>query len=1562
MPVVSTLRHGREETLKELEKLWPPSIPFVQPKKKESAKSKDDDGDTKDKYLTFDIQLDPNDDDDEDTVEVKIPRIETATPEQWCEWRMEVEELLSEKGYIGDYSKRAKIYRGLLRGKLLEEWNTAYRKHYTDAPLIDEADNALAVEATINAVALELFPDGAGSARAQKRYLRNNLFMGKMDPEKFAHRLEKINTFLPYFPVEDATAAAPANTNTVLPQDELVDIMDYAKSIEWHITMLSQGKKPHTFADLREATVYYKQLYDAQKLQNRLDSANSNSRNKSGRNNTSKRNKDAGRGKSDPDKKKPPVCGHCGKTGHVERDCWIKDPALRPNKRARTNGNTNKKPSQSSHVLLSTADLKRLVANQKSKKKGKRKRRAIALDDNSVGSSSSTSSEGANFLDQLKIAGYDTEGKHCYTSSCMNSSDHFTNYAFTRVSELSESDSDSDSDETDSSTCNSSSGNIYNSNPVRDDANPFYPDSRPSKQQKLQHYTAEVIVELKDRTGNLRPIRALLDTGTTSSIILREFVQDGSVSRYKSGKTKWRTLGGTFKTQRKGRVDFKFPELDNNTTITWTCHVDDHNKSDTTQYDMILGMDCMVELGIYINTADKVVQWNDIAIPLKAKGQLDEVGLEALYDMSVETPILQQAEARQKRILDADYSKVDLEAYIEELKHLNKEERSLLQKVLSSHPTLFGGGLGQLNINPIHLELTDGAKPYHARRAFPIPQAYKATTKKEMDRLVSIGVLEKNSDSEWAAPTFIQPKKTGDVRVLTDFRRLNAMLRRKPHPLPKISELLQELEGFRYATAIDLSMGYYHIPLDKHSQKLCTTILPWAKYSFRKLPMGVSTAPDIFQRIVDDILGDLQYVRAYIDDILIISNGTYADHMEKLETVLSRLERAGFRARVNKCFFAQSELEYLGYWLTREGIQPQPKKVEAILRLKEPQNVRQLRHFLGMVNYYRDMWRRRSHLLAPMTALLSKKVKWNWTQECQESFDEIKRVISQETLLAFPDFTKTFHIYTDASDYQLGAVIMQEGKPLAFYSRKLNAAQKRYTTGEQELLSIVETLKEFRTILLGQKLVVHTDHKNIIYGNLTNDRIARWRLLLEEFGPEYVHVAGKDNIVADALSRMDIKDHTEAPQSETAQMAAYCMATLIRDERDMNSGDIQECCFGSKEDATEQGGLTAQELEGFPMDPKLLAKAQKRDKQLLKAIEKSRKDFTTKVVEGQELLCYNSKIVVPAILQDRIVAWTHQYLVHPGQERMEKTLGRLFTWPKMRNNIRDFVKSCRRCQLCKAPSKKYGHLPAKKAEPPIPWNRVNVDAIGPYTVRLKGTKRTVELRAITMIDPATGWFEIAAIDAPTADECMRAMDDVWINRYPRPKYIGVDNGGEFKSVFKQMCSNYGITRKPSTSHNPQANSIVERVHQVLGNMLRTFELEEQELSGRDPFGSFLSAAAYAIRSTYHTTLEATPAELVFGRNMLLPVQFKADWEAIRARRQELIDENNRRENARRIEHTYKVGDKVAKKRHGILPKLRRKYDAPYTVTKVYSNGTVQIQQGALSERINIRLIKPYIET
>ena len=236
-------------------------------------------------------------------------------------------------------------------------------------------------------------------------------------------------------------------------------------------------------------------------------------------------------------------------------------------------------------------------------------------------------------------------------------------------------------------------------------------------------------------------------------------------------------------------------------------------------------------------------------------------------------------------------------------------------------------------------------------------------------------------------------------------------------------------------------MGYYTVRLDFSSQKLCTIITPWGKYQYQRLPMGVNVSPDVFQEKMSELMEGLEFVRTYLDDLLIISNGSFDDHLQQLDTVLHRLRLAGLKINVEKSAFFAPEIEYLGYLLTKEGIKPVLNKIQAVLDLQPPSTLKQLRSLLGMIQFYRDMWQRRSHILAPLTDLVGKgKKKINWTNIHQKAFDEMKKVMAKETILNYPDFNKVFEIHTDASDRQLGAVISQEGKPLAFYSRKLSSA------------------------------------------------------------------------------------------------------------------------------------------------------------------------------------------------------------------------------------------------------------------------------------------------------------------------------------------------------------------------------------------------------------------------------------------------------------------------------------------------------------------------------------------
>ena len=239
---------------------------------------------------------------------------------------------------------------------------------------------------------------------------------------------------------------------------------------------------------------------------------------------------------------------------------------------------------------------------------------------------------------------------------------------------------------------------------------------------------------------------------------------------------------------------------------------------------------------------------------------------------------------------------------------------------------------------------------------------------------------------------------------------------------------MQKLEGFTWATALDLNMGYYHIKLDPDAQKICTIVFPWGKYQYLRLPMGIHCAPDMFQEQMYEIMSGLNFIKTYLDDLLMMTSDTLDDHLRKLELVLDRLKANGLKVNAEKSTFCATEIEYLGYRITRDGIQPLPKKVQAILDLEPPTNLKELRRVLGIVQYYRDIWQQRSHILAPLTELVGKvKRKFKWERVHQESFKTMKKIVSRDVLLAYQDFNVPFEIYTDASDRQLGAVITQNG-------------------------------------------------------------------------------------------------------------------------------------------------------------------------------------------------------------------------------------------------------------------------------------------------------------------------------------------------------------------------------------------------------------------------------------------------------------------------------------------------------------------------------------------------------
>jgi hypothetical protein len=325
---------------------------------------------------------------------------------------------------------------------------------------------------------------------------------------------------------------------------------------------------------------------------------------------------------------------------------------------------------------------------------------------------------------------------------------------------------------------------------------------------------------------------------------------------------------------------------------------------------------------------------------------------------------------------------------------------------------------------------------------------------------------------------------------------------------------------------------------------------------------------------------------------------------------------------------------------------------------------------------------------------------------------------------------------------------------------------------------------------------------------------------------------------------------------------------------------------------------------------------------------------------------------------------------------MLETIRTHFFWPNMKNNVIDFCKSCDQCQKNKLPRLSYGELPVTDMGNQ-PWADLCVDCIGPYTLRTyydkdpktnkRKEKNRITLSCVTMIDPANRWIEIKRIAAIEAEEVAIAIDRAWFARYPRPFRCIHDNGNEFTGLhFQELLQSYGIQDTPTTVKNPQANSILERSHQVIGNMLRTYDLTNRtdaELNNPEYLDGIISNVAFAMRTTFHVGVNATPAQLVYGRDMIFPTQYVADWQRITARRQERREKDNRRENSRRKEFTFREGEQIlirrGKKFGEILPKMKQPTLGPFTILQVFENGNVSIQRGGFRERINVRRLLPY---
>jgi transposase InsO family protein len=601
-----------------------------------------------------------------------------------------------------------------------------------------------------------------------------------------------------------------------------------------------------------------------------------------------------------------------------------------------------------------------------------------------------------------------------------------------------------------------------------------------------------------------------------------------------------------------------------------------------------------------------------------------------------------------------------------------------------------------------------------------------------------------------------------------------------------------------------------------------------------------------------------------------------------------------------------------------------------------------------------------------LTAQVGKR-KLDWNVECDQAFKAIKALIAKETFLQYPDHNKPFHLYADASDYQLGSVIMQEGNPVAFFSRKLNSAQRNYTTGEKELLSIVETLKAYRTMLLGcRELHVHTDHKNLLFNNLQTQRVLRWRLFVEEYAPIFHYIEGSQNKAADALSRLPFSERQnyEYPYPEKSSDVLRQVNTAVKTDSSVevfysmatDEPDLLDCFIH----------LPDQQDVPFHMDFQTIAQAQLQDAALLQQSMSQPHKVQQRNYNGTQLYCYISapggpwKIYLPInILQDT-VRWYHLALGHCGISRLADTLRMHFFHPKLQHFCENEVQKCDPCQRLKNVGRGHGETAAREASL-LPWQDVAVDLIGPWTVSIGD--RELKFSALTMIDMVTNLVEVVRIDNKSAAHVAMHFENTWLSRYPKPQNVIHDQGGEFVGQdFQHRLEVHHIKSRPITAKNPQANSVCERMHQAIGNTLRvlsTLDPPRGVANAKQLIETAIADTVYATRCTYNSALKTTPGGLAFGRDMVLNVPLITDLQQLQKRRQELIDRRLLAANARRYAYDYQQGDQVLKLMYQ-PDKLAPRAIGPYPVTRVHTNGTLSIELSpGVIERINIRRVKPY---
>ncbi len=458
---------------------------------------------------------------------------------------------------------------------------------------------------------------------------------------------------------------------------------------------------------------------------------------------------------------------------------------------------------------------------------------------------------------------------------------------------------------------------------------------------------------------------------------------------------------------------------------------------------------------------------------------------------------------------------------------LDSRQRNQMENILEEYRDRFTDIPGQTD--RIYHDVIPTSGQTVRQKAYPVPYAKKASVKEELDTMMKMGVIE-HSRSPYASPMVRVPKKNGELRLCGDFRKINSISEVDPYPMPSVEQITDEVAQGKYISTLDLTRGYYQVPLTTRAKEMSAFITPFGLFQYCVMPFGMVNSGATFQRLIDDVLeGCENFARGYIDDLVIFSN-TWEDHKIHVREVLRRLTEAGLTVKPNKCTFGASTVQYLGHVVGSGGVAPNKDKVKEVLNFPRPTTKRDIRAFLGLSGYYSKFIQNYATIAKPLTDMTRKNLPniVVWTGQAEQAFLTLKKRLTNAPILRAPDFERTFIVQTDASDYGLGAVLTQLDKdehehPIRYLSRKMTPAESRYSVTEKECLAIVWALKKLYPYLYGVKFVLQTDHKALKWlqtARLTNSRVSRWSLALQPYKFDIQYKQGTTNANADSLSRI----------------------------------------------------------------------------------------------------------------------------------------------------------------------------------------------------------------------------------------------------------------------------------------------------------------------------------------------------------------------------------------------------------------------------------------------------------